>query len=298
MKILPYLAAGAVLVATVTSCEKKIDFDLKQTDPKVVIEATIENMQAPVVIVTSSLNYFSEISPQIFAASFIHDAAVSISNGSTSHRLKEYSIPAANGYNVYYYSTDPASPGTAFLGETGRKYVLTVAVAGKTYTAETTIPRISKQVDSVWWKPPPPATDSAEKKAIVMVRATDPKGYGDYIRYFTKRNSQLFYPGFNSVYDDFFVDGTTYELQVEPGFDRNVSRKEEDFFFARGDTVTLKLSNIDKQTFDFWRTMEFSYASVGDPFSTPVKVIGNISNGALGYFGGYASQYHTIIIPK
>jgi hypothetical protein len=58
------------------------------------------------------------------------------------------------------------------------------------------------------------------------------------------------------------------------------------------------LSNIDKATYDFWRTMEYSYYSIGNPFSTTTKVINNISNGALGYFGGYASQYRTIIIPK
>jgi hypothetical protein len=88
-----------------------------------------------------------------------------------------------------------------------------------------------------------------------------------------------------------------YELQVAPGVDRNLSDREENFF-NRGDTITFKLSNIDKATYDFWRTMEFSYASVGNPFSTPTKVMSNISNGALGYFGGYASQYRTLIIPQ
>ena len=60
----------------------------------------------------------------------------------------------------------------------------------------------------------------------------------------------------------------------------------------------LKVCNIDKATFDFWRTMEFSYASVGNPFSTPTKVLGNISGNALGYFGGFAAQFRTLIIPK
>jgi len=44
--------------------------------------------------------------------------------------------------------------------------------------------------------------------------------------------------------------------------------------------------------------MEFSYSSIGNPFSSPTKVLGNISDGALGYFGGYASQFRTIVIPK
>jgi hypothetical protein len=139
--------------------------------------------------------------------------------------------------------------------------------------------------------------DTSGKKVDVMVRATDKPGFGDYIRYFTKTNRDPFLPGFTSVYDDLVIDGTTYEVELEPGFDRNEGWDQE-HDFERGDTVTLKLSNIDKATFDFWRTMEYSYSSIGNPFASPVKVIGNISNGALGYFGGYASQYRTIIIPR
>jgi len=42
----------------------------------------------------------------------------------------------------------------------------------------------------------------------------------------------------------------------------------------------------------------FNLQSVGNPFSSPGKVIGNISNNALGAFCGYAAQYRTLIIPK
>jgi hypothetical protein len=131
-----------------------------------------------------------------------------------------------------------------------------------------------------------------------MVKATDPPGYGDYIRYFTKRNNEPFFAGLNSVFDDQVIDGTTYNVQVERGWDRNADPGDRTSFFIKGDTVTFKLSNIDKATFDFWRTMEYSYSSIGNPFSSPAKVLSNISNNALGYFGGYASQFRTIIIPK
>ena len=131
-----------------------------------------------------------------------------------------------------------------------------------------------------------------------MIRATDPAGYGDYIRYYTRNQRQpVFYPPMNSVYDDLFIDGTTYEVQIQPGYNRNGDTTDKDFFY-RGDTVNFKISNIDRPTFDFWRTWEYSVSSVGNPFSTPNKVLGNISNGALGYFGGYASQYRTLVIPR
>ena len=144
---------------------------------------------------------------------------------------------------------------------------------------------------------PAPAGNIPYKVALLL-RATDPICFGDYVRYFTKQNNDPFYPGLNSVYDDQVIDGSTYEVQVERGILRNGVAGEAYSFFDKGDTVILKLSNIDKATYDFWRTMEFTYASVGNPFSSPTKVLSNISGGALGYFGGYASQYRRIIIPQ
>lgn len=279
-----------------TACEKGIDFDLDEAEPKLVVEGTIENGMAPRVVLNSSLGYFSTINLQQLANSFVRNAEVTISNGSKTHRLKEYAVPLAPGFNFYYYSIDSANLSTAFVGELSTAYTLQIKANGKEYSAQTTIPAITKRLDSIWWKAAPATVDS--NKAVVMIRATDKRGYGDYVRYFTKRNSGSFIPGLNSVFDDLFIDGTTYELQVEPGWNRSFEREEEDAFFSKGDTVTLKLSAIDKATYDFWRTMEYSYASVGNPFSTPVKIAGNISGGALGYFGGYGSLYRTIAIPR
>jgi len=278
------------------ACERTIDFKLDQSEPKLVVEATIENDQPPVVILSKSLNYFSFIDPKLLASSFVHDAEIIISNGAKTHKLKEYSYKVNNDYSLYYYSVDSTNLSSAFVGELNKQYSLSIAHNGKIYNAVTTIPAITKKIDSLWWKPAPATKDSTQ--VIAFVKATDPKGFGDYVRYFTKRNSEPFYPAINSVFDDLVIDGTTYELQVDPGINRNIERKEEEHFFNKGDTVTFKLCNINKATFDFWRTMEYSYASVGNPFATPVKVLGNISNGALGYFGGYASQYHTLVIPR
>lgn len=277
------------------SCEKVIDIQLNNTTPKLVVEATIENGQAPVVVLTRSVSYFSQISPQLLTQNFVHNADVVVSNGTLTHKLKEYTVPVTPAFNLYYYSIDSTDLRTAFVGEFNKGYSLRITAEGKEYTAATTIPNITRHIDSLWWKP---VIGNDTGRVAVIVRATDPKGYGDYIRYFTKRNREPFYPPLNSVYDDLFIDGTTYELQIDPGVDRNATRSEEEHFFHRGDTLIFKVSNIDKATFDFWQTMEYSYSSVGNPFATPTKVLSNISNGALGYFGGYASQYRTLIIPR
>jgi hypothetical protein len=290
--------AALVVSLFLFGCEKKIDFKLKDSEPKLVVEGTIENGRPPVVILTRSIGFFSRITPQILAGSFVHNADVFVSNGTLTHKLKEYAVPAGQGITLYFYSIDSSSLATAFVGQLNSQYSLRIVSEGKEYTATTTIPNITKRVDSVWWKPSPGNPDTTE--VTVIVKATDPPGYGDYIRYFTRIDNQVeFLPPVNSVFDDLFIDGTTYEVQIQPGIDRNLDRDSTDpDFFHRGDTIEFKLSNIDRTTYDFWRTWEFSYASVGNPFSTPTQVLGNISNGALGYFGGYASQYRSLIIPQ
>ncbi|MBI1342580.1 MAG: DUF4249 family protein [Terrimonas sp.] len=278
------------------SCEKAVSIDLKDASGKLVVDATIENGMAPVVILSKSLGYFSEINPTILANSFVRDAEVFISNGVKTHQLKEYAVPLGGGNTFYYYSIDSTDIGSAFTGELAHRYDLRIIWQGTEYKATTTIPQTTRHIDSLFWRDAPPGNDSG--KVALVVRATDQPGYGDYIRYFTKRNSEPFYPGINSVYDDQIIDGITYEIEVERGVNKNEERTDGYTFFDKGDTVTLKLCNIDKATYDFWRTVEFSYANIGNPFSTPTKITGNISNNALGYFGGYAAQYRTIIIPR
>jgi hypothetical protein len=279
-----------------SACEKAVTFHLSETDSKLVVEATIENNQPPVVILSKTVGYFSNINPTILQNSFVHNAQVYVSNGTLTSKLKEYTINFGNGYSGHYYSVDSSNPASVFVGQLDHQYSLRIIAEGKEYTANTTIPKITKRIDSLWWKPAPPGNDSDEVE--IMVRATDPPGYGDFIRYFTKRDGEPFYAGINSVFDDQVIDGTTYNVQVERGWDRNVNSGDRTSFFIKGDTVTFKLSNIDKATFDFWRTMEYSYSSIGNPFSSPAKVLSNVSDNALGYFGGYASQFRTIIIPR
>ncbi len=285
------------MLVAFTGCEKSVTFNLEETDARLVVDANIENGQPPVVVLSTSMNYFSEINPDILLNSFVHGARIAISNGTKTHVLKEQSYKTNIGIEIFYYSIDSSDLLTAFTGEFNKSYTLEIVSNGKTYTSATTIPALTKKIDSLWWTKVPDLFDTG--KVVLMTKVTDPPGYGNYIRYFTKTGRGLFLPGLNSVFDDQIIDGTTYEVEVERGVDRNDRIDLKDYsFFSRGDTVTVKFCNIDKKTYDFWRTMEYSYASIGNPFSSPTKVLGNISGGALGYFGGYAVQYRSLIIPR
>ncbi len=281
-------------VVALMACEKNIDFNLKESVPVLVVDAEIENGKAPIVVLSSSLSFFSEISPDILANSFVRNADVFMSNGNVTHQLKEYAIPLIPGYTAYYYSIDSASLSTTFVGALNTDYSLRIVSAGKEYTATTRIPGLNSVPDSFFFRPAPLNPDT--NKRVLLIKATDPPGLGNYSRYFTKRNNQPFYPGENSVFSDEVIDGTTFEVQLPQGIDRNNPPSGEDNFFFKADTVTLKFCNITRPTYIFWNTWEFAYQSIGNPFAQPNKVIGNISNGALGAFCGYAAWYSTLIV--
>ncbi len=283
-----------LFVTILFSCEKDISFDLKESPNLLVVEAEIENDKAPTVILTKSFSYFSNINPQLLEQSFVHNADIFISNGSIIHKLKEYSYIPFPGYLAYYYSIDSASLSTAFLGVFNTSYSLKIISEGKEYNAVSSIPALATFPDSVYYKQAPFISDSNKRK--MFVKASDPVGLGNYVRYLTKRNSGPFLPGRSSVYSDEVIDGTTYDVSFPQGIDRNFPLDPDSNFYSRGDTVTLKFCNIDKATYTFWNTWEFAYQSIGNPFSQPNKVLGNVSNGALGAFCGYAAWYRRKIL--
>jgi hypothetical protein len=276
------------------ACEKTVRLQPEVQVPKLVVEAQIETGQAPYVVLSNSLNYFSTIDAATLNNTYVNGAVVTVNDGSRTVVLKEYTVPLSGGYTFYYYSTDPSN---TLLGEQSKTYRLKIETGGKLYQSQTQIPVLAKKIDSLWWKKAPFNTDS--NKVVLMSRVTDPPGFGNYIRYFTKTNRGEFYPGMNSVFDDQIIDGKTYDIQIDQGVTKNEKVKFEDYgYFKRGDTVIVKMCNIDKASFDFWKTWEFAWQSVGNPFSTPGKVTGNIDNQALGSFCGYAVQYKSLIIPK
>jgi hypothetical protein len=271
----------------ISSCEKNIDFKLNDTEPKLVVDAFIENDKSPEVVLTNSFSFYNEVSTEVYLNSFIHNADVYISNGNLVHKLKEYSRPLFPGVNTYYYGIDSSNLSTAFVGEFNTNYQLRILAEGREYISTTKIPNNDTKIDTIFFKHNEYVLDTTEKMLYMTIN--DPLGKGNYTRFLTKKNEDPFYAGPNSANNDDVIDGTTFTVQLNnPPTNR---------LFLSGDTVTLKFCNIDKATYTFWNTWEFASQSIGNPFSQPNKVVGNISNGALGCFCGYAAWYRTLIVP-
>lgn len=282
------------------SCEKNVDFKLGEGATKVVVEGTIELGLPPIVRFSKSIGFFSAIDLQTFAESFLHDAEITVSDGSQTITLKEYPI-VLDSFTYYVYSIDTANPNALnFRGESGKIYSLTIKYDGKVYESTTYLPAVTP-LDSLWAEPPPPeeAPEDYPNAMQLFARYTDPPEPGNKNRYFTSRNGGAFLPPIYSVSDDQIINGTSVDIRITAGFNKMDSLDRSTYgYFDKGDTVVVKWCAIDDNVFYFWRTLEFSYGTTGNPFAAPVEVSTNISNGALGVWQAYAVTYDTLIIPR
>src|SRR4051812_32070446 len=109
------------LLICIAGCEKTIDLKPKDQSPLLVVDGSIERGEAPVVVLSRSVNYFSHISADVLAASVVSDAAVTLSDGTTTIPLKRYEQQFGS-YSFYYYTTDTANPSAGIVGEEGKTY--------------------------------------------------------------------------------------------------------------------------------------------------------------------------------
>ncbi len=296
------LTAAAGLAISMVGCEKEVDLNLQATGQTLVVEGGIETGLPPVVQLTNSLSFFSRVDLAALENAFVHDAVVTVSDGSKTVRLKEYRIDSG-GIKVSYYSivdfTNPMLPtlDSLMLGEVGKQYTLSIEFGGKTYTSSTVIPSATI-LDSVWSQRPARQPDSLPTARELYFRYNDPDTLNNCVRYFTSTNGGSFYPGaFNSVFIDEIINGGVISSRFFTGYDRSKEPPGDSTSWAFvGDTIRLRWAAIDRPVYDFWNSYEFSLGSVGNPFASPTRLATNIRGGALGVWAGYGTQYHTLVI--
>lgn len=300
-----------LLLLPLFGCEKDLTIDLPAGKEKLVVEGHIEQGAPPIVVLTRTVPVFSEISLSSLQESFVHGAQISVSNEGQSYILEEVSSAAFTeelrevvsmqlgvsksllsgngGFQFYVYTTDE------LLGEVGESYSLYINHEDQTLSAVTTIPQLNP-IDSLWLVPHPnPEQDSLK---TLYYRYADPDTLGNSIRYFTKRNSEPFFPGlFTSVFNDELVNGSTISFPLDRGEPRGQQEIDEDLYsyFGVGDTITVRWAAIDLPHYRFWYSLESEQNSNGSPIGTPNITQSNITGG-LGIWGGYGVTYHRIIV--
>jgi hypothetical protein len=281
------------------SCERVVDINFPAADDVVIIEGYVESKLPPYVIITKSLPFLGNITATDFSKYFISGAVVKVSDGTDEAILKEYTF--GEGFIIYSLDTSDLGSVTKFLGKEGKTYSLNVTVninnEVRTYTSTTTLlPKVA--LDSIWYEPK--KNDSTLFQ--VFGKLSDPADQVNFYRLFTRRNSDFeFDTEFNSVYSDIIVNGESFRFPIRRGkrdFDNNDTADFDNYgYFELGDTVYVKWCSIDKPAHDFWSTFESQGGSIGNPFSSPLRIQSNIKGEKCsGIWGSYGAFLDTIVI--
>jgi len=301
-----------------SSCEKEIDVDLPRPEEKLIVEGIIETDQFPYVVLSKSTGYFDPTDAQSVANSYVSDAVISISDGTVTNQMSKIcssSLSAAQQKELSDLLGIPVALLSSYdicgfvdlsmVGEVGKSYTISIDWKGNNYQGTTQLVE-PVSLDSSWFE----VFGDRDSLGFLYAEMSEPAAEKNFYRWFAQRINSYQYGSLkgqqkdesfllpsSSVFDDEFVNGTTFEF----GYGRPVASDKFDDqvpergFYKVGDTVVVKFCSIDKGVFSFISTAEEQILSTGSPFATPVNVPSNISNGALGLWAGYSPYFDTII---
>ncbi len=270
-----------VFPAFLWSCTEKVTINVGETYVRLVVDGHIStDKMAYDVVLTKSADYFYNApSPRVV------NASVTISDGDSVYLLHE-TLPGTSGI----YRTEPD-----FAGKIGKTYTLQIdlaeAINGKTnYSASCMLEPVA-HLDSTAAVFQP----DIGKKGFWEIRgyAQEPGNEVNYYMFNLYRNGLLMTDSIQKISssDDALINGSYFNGSV---FFLNNDNKNEQLF--TGDTITLVMSGITKEYMDFIQQVQ--QAGFNIPFFSgpPANIVGNISNGGIGFFAAYSNSRVSAIV--
>ena len=309
MKLIIKCAAVAILYLMFSACEVEFTPEVADDPPQLVVEGFIEagaDPQPTFVTLTRTVPFFSEIGQETFNNIYVHDAKVTITSGDQTWELVEFcwadlppevreqvlELAGIAADSIPFNSCVYVDPTFQLTGEYGRQYDLRIEVEDKVLTASTTIPP-HVPIDSIFFVDLP--VDSLSDWKEVQGFISDPANQQNFYRYFTAVNSNTLRAPVNSVIDDAFFNGQSFDFPLAKAESRDSSVDFELYGLYRlQDTVKIKWTNIDEAHYRFWNSYEYNVVNQG-PFSSYTVIDTNV-DGGLGVWGGYSfSEYEFVV---
>ena len=267
------ILACALLPVILSSCSQDvIMIDLKDVEPKIVIEGTLDGQGEPCTVKISKSGDFykpSEFPP-------VNGATVTLLDSEGNLETL-----AENEAGLYL--------GNSLLGVEGRTYTLIVEAGGKTYEAVSTLMK-AVEIDSLtyYFEDDPDIYnedyEDMEEGYIFACHFTYHEIEGNYYRIKLTHNGELLQDIF--LVPDWYEDGESIEYEFG------------NYLFEKNDTMKVELLSIDKRVYAYFSTLSAVLLS-GDTghviSSIPDNPVSNVSNGALGYFAAYSVRSQTVV---
>lgn len=275
------IVLSLIVLMSLVSCSDDFTGDKENLD--IVVEGYIETNQLAKVFLTFPFSLNDEIGEETYKNFINSYAKVIVTCGSEREILTfkkdENLIPP------YYYTT------TLMTGEAGKSYLLEVIYNGDTATAVTTIPEKAVVIDDFWCEPID--NDTLHRNLYVTFNKLYPDSTS-YYKFFTKTSYQhTFYPTSSSTVNDELFNGNTMKIGTYAGAE-NLLDTNTTTYFSIGDTVTIKVATIDKESWAFWNQYE-NETSFNNPFSHGSNLPSNIQGG-LGIWTGMNAVRKRIVV--
>ncbi|MFN8206940.1 MAG: DUF4249 domain-containing protein [Bacteroidales bacterium] len=265
------------------NCSSDLEFDMPTPDAKIVIDGWIGlNEQAKVFLTTNS-PYFSSIDSASLRDLVLTRAKVTLSDGEKEEVLilrrdEQYFPP------MYY-------AGNTIFGKPGKTYTIKAEYGGKTAQAETTIP-LPVPLDTCYFE----LNDNSDSLGVMILKFTDPPDEKNYYRIFARRlgKDNKFISSFIMAINDQYFSGTQVQLSLLRA-PASYLAEEDGTYYNISDTVLIRLSSIDKNTFEFWSSYQDEVLNSTNPFASSLnEVKSNITGDGLGIWAGYGSTTDTV----
>ncbi|WP_298417918.1 DUF4249 domain-containing protein [uncultured Kordia sp.] len=266
-----YIKLSAILAVFImfVACDDKIDVDVPEAAPRLVIEASLDWEKGTVgnnqtIKLSTSTPYF-----QTTLNTSVIGASVKVTN---------------NNSNVEYNFTDQNNGDYTinnFVPVIGDSYTLEVIHDGETYTATENLMPVSPIIN---------VEQSLEggfddEVLDVTIFFDDPAGIDNYYMFSNKEDSDLFAE--LETQSDEFSDGN----EQNEFFEKDKDDEDPEAEYNPGDTVNIKMYGISQRYYNYVTLLVEQYDAGGDPFAaTPAEIKGNCinitneSNYAFGYF--------------
>lgn len=285
MKHPVFLISTVLLISTCLSCDIRWRSGDYVYNPEIVVDGWIEEGEAANVILTQTVM----VNPDIEQGEIklqdipIRWAMVTVSDGEQEEVLVGRKSDGI--FPPYRYT------GVTIRGEAGKKYFLKVEYSGRTVTAETTIPepvRIddfkvikSEECDTLYRIDISFRDDRKEKnwyKVLTSIR--DEKAGTEDMRY---------YSAFMGTVSDEILGPEENTMTVSRPF-RHIRTEDYSPYFHKGETVKVKLAQIDEASFLFWSDYENEISNGKNILFPSTSDLRSNVNGGRGIWCGYNSD--------
>ena len=259
--------------------------------PELVLEGWIEDNGHPFVMIHNSYTaseQYDSIS-EVIEGKTIFWGKVTVSDDEVSDvmtgKLDTTYLPP-----YHYFSVD-------IKGECGKTYEVSAEFKGQKVYAMTTIPN-RVEFDSITIEQLNDDKGNVRLKGYITDSDKDDNYYVLFYRY---RGEKQYINCFLGVVSDLGADGNgLIQIPIYNNFSihKLANRDNTSHYFNETDTIDLKLSAVDKISYEIWKDISALSSSSSLPFMPIYKNIRTNIVGGKGYWCGYASSVYHLVLDK